>query len=56
MHKGPQDTCTRSRLIYGVIVLQEFLLLKKVILLPNPAMMLRPSGRGDVLSEVILND
>ena len=29
---------------------------KRVILLPNPAMMPKPSGRGDVPSEVTLND
>jgi hypothetical protein len=39
-----------------VIVSQKFLLPKRVILLPNPAMMSRPSGRGDVPSEVTLND
>jgi hypothetical protein len=38
------------------IVLQEFLLPKRVILFPNPTIMPRPSGRGDVPSEVILND
>jgi hypothetical protein len=54
VHKGPLDTRTRSRLINGVVVSQEFLLLKRVILLPNPAMMPRPSGRGDVPSEVKL--
>jgi hypothetical protein len=52
VHKGPLDTRTRSRLINGVVVSQEFLLPKRVILLPNPAMMPRPSGRGDVSSEV----
>jgi hypothetical protein len=60
VHKGSLDTCTRSRLISrlinGMVVLQKFLLLKKVILLPNPAIMLRPSGRGDVPSEMTLND
>jgi hypothetical protein len=29
---------------------------KRVILFPNPAMMLRPSGRNDVSNKVILND
>jgi hypothetical protein len=52
VHKGPLDTRTRSRLINGMVVSQEFLLPKRVILLPNPAMMPRPSGRGDVPSEV----
>jgi hypothetical protein len=60
VHKGPQDTCIRSRLISrlinGVVVSQEFLLPKRVILLPNPTMMLRPSGRDDVPGEVTLND
>jgi hypothetical protein len=56
VHKGPLDTRTRSRLINGVVVSQEFLLPKKVILLPNPAMMPRPPGRGDVPSEATLND
>jgi hypothetical protein len=41
VHKGPQDTCARSRLINGVIVSQEFLLPKRVILLPNPAVLER---------------
>jgi hypothetical protein len=44
VHKRPLDTRTRSRLINGVVVSQEFLLPKRVILLPNPAMM---PGRPD---------
>jgi hypothetical protein len=40
----------------GVVVSQEFLLLKRVILLPNPSMIPRPSGRGDVPSEMTFND
>jgi hypothetical protein len=56
VHKGPLDTRTRSRLINGVVVSQEFLFLKRVILLPNPAMISRPSGQDDVPNKVTLND
>jgi hypothetical protein len=57
VHKGPLDTCTRSRAYKrGSRLIGVFTFQKRVILLPNPAMMLRPSGRDDVPSEVTFND
>jgi hypothetical protein len=60
VYKGSLNTCTKSRLINrlinGMIVLQEFLFFKRVILLSNPIMMLRPFRRDDVLNKIILND